>query len=75
MWAVRARNPWMAVQLEVLNDIGRPPAPDASVLQAMSLGEPGTLEAALAAAGFHDVQTSSVATPRDLRVRGRRHEA
>ena len=44
VWAERARNPWMAVQLEVLNDIGRLPAPDASVLQAMSLGEPGKLE-------------------------------
>jgi SAM-dependent methyltransferase len=64
VWAVRAQNPWMGVQIDVLSEIGHPPAPDASVLQAMSLGEPGKLQAALSAAGFHDVHSSTVPTPR-----------
>jgi SAM-dependent methyltransferase len=64
VWASRDRNPWMAAQVEVLNEIGHPPPPQASVLQAVSLGEPGKLDQALAAAGFRDVQTASVAVPR-----------
>jgi ubiquinone/menaquinone biosynthesis C-methylase UbiE len=65
VWAPRERNPWMAAQIEVLTEIGRPPAPEASVLQAVSLGEPGKLAQAMTAVGFLDVQTSTVATPRN----------
>ncbi len=64
MWAARDRNPWMSIQIEVLTDIGRAPAPGASVLQALSLSEPEVLIHALSASGFREVQTSSVATPR-----------
>jgi hypothetical protein len=54
----------MGVQIDALHEIGRPPAPQASVMQALSLGEPGKLEQALTSAGFRDVQTSSIPTPR-----------
>jgi ubiquinone/menaquinone biosynthesis C-methylase UbiE len=64
VWADRERNPWIAAQIEVLTEIGHPPAPEASVLQALSLSEPDKLPRAMAAAGFGDVQTSTVATPR-----------
>jgi len=65
VWAPRDRNPWMDVQIGILTEIGHPPPPGASVLQATSLGEPGKLDEALGSAGFGDVHISSVATPRD----------
>jgi ubiquinone/menaquinone biosynthesis C-methylase UbiE len=64
VWAASERNPWIAAQIEVLTEIGHPPAPQASVLQALSLSEPSKLAQAMTAAGFGDVQTSPVATPR-----------
>lgn len=64
VWAARERNPWMDVQIGAQSDIGRPPAAGASVLQALSLGDPGTLETAMAGVGFQQVQTSTIATPR-----------
>ncbi|MBV9582039.1 MAG: class I SAM-dependent methyltransferase [Chloroflexi bacterium] len=64
VWATRERNPWMAMQIDVQSEIGRPPGPGASVLQALSLADTDTLARALTAAGFVSVQTSAVATPR-----------
>jgi SAM-dependent methyltransferase len=66
VWATRDRNPWMDAQIGVLTEIGCPPAPGVSLLQATSLGEPDRLLQALATAGFGDVQTSRVATPRNF---------
>jgi ubiquinone/menaquinone biosynthesis C-methylase UbiE len=65
VWAARERNPWMAAQIEVMAEIGHPPAPQASVLQALSLSDPGKLAQAMTTAGFGEVQTSTVATPRN----------
>jgi ubiquinone/menaquinone biosynthesis C-methylase UbiE len=65
VWAVRDHNPWMSIQIGVLTDIGHPPEPGASVLQALSLAEPGKLEKALSAAGFREVRSSTVSTPRN----------
>ncbi len=64
VWAARERNPWMGIQVGVLTEIGHPPAPGASVLQALSLSDAGKLAWDLSAAGFREVQTSTVATPR-----------
>jgi ubiquinone/menaquinone biosynthesis C-methylase UbiE len=64
VWAARERNPWMSVQIAVLTEIGHPPAPGASVLQALSLSDPGSLARAFSEAGFRGVETSSTATPR-----------
>jgi ubiquinone/menaquinone biosynthesis C-methylase UbiE len=64
VWAARDRNPWMGIQIDVLTEVGHPPAPGASVLQALSLAEPGSLARALSNAGFREVHTSTVGTPR-----------
>jgi ubiquinone/menaquinone biosynthesis C-methylase UbiE len=64
VWAARDRNPWMGVQIGVLTEIGHPPAPQAAVLQALSLSAPDKLAQALSHAGFREVHTSTVATPR-----------
>src|SRR5262249_29251247 len=55
---------WMKIQMDVQTEIGHPPAPGASVLQALSLSEPNALAAALSATAFREVRTSTVATPR-----------
>ena len=64
VWAPRERNPWMGMQIDVLTEIGRPPAPGMSVLQALSLADPDKLARAFSAAGFVDTHTSTVTTPR-----------
>jgi SAM-dependent methyltransferase len=66
VWSTEGRNPYIALQLNVLRDMGRLPSPPPTLARTVSLGGPGRLEAALRAAGFRQVEVMSVATPRDF---------
>jgi SAM-dependent methyltransferase len=64
VWSTAERNPFHATPLTVLRALGHPAPPDAELVRALSLGAPGVLAQALAAAGFHDVVVEPVPAPR-----------
>ena len=64
VWSTPERNPFHATPLAVLRALGRPAPPDAELVRALSLGAPGVLAQALAAAGFRDVVVEPVSAPR-----------
>jgi SAM-dependent methyltransferase len=66
VWSTEERNPWMATPLGIVREMGRLPSPPPSIARATSLSAPGQLESELTKAGFHDVHTSMVATPREF---------
>ena len=66
VWSTEDRNPYIALQLNVVRDMGRLPSPPPTLARTVSLGGPGQLEGALRDAGFRDVEVSPVATPRDF---------
>ncbi|HEX8969579.1 MAG TPA: methyltransferase domain-containing protein [Chloroflexota bacterium] len=66
VWSTADRNPWIALQVDLVTEMGRMPASPPSILRSISLGAPGALERALIDAGFQDVSTSPVATPRQF---------
>jgi SAM-dependent methyltransferase len=66
VWSTPERNPFHATPLAVLRALGRPAPPDAELVRAFSLGAPGVLARALAAAGFRDVVVEPVPAPRRL---------
>ena len=66
VWSTEEKNPYIAVQLGVVRDMGRLPSPPPTLARTVSLGGPGQLEQALRAAGFRDVQVAPVSTPRDF---------
>ena len=63
-WSAPERNPFHGTPLAVLRALGRPAPPDAELVRAFSLGAPGALARALAAAGFRDVVVEPVPAPR-----------
>lgn len=67
VWSTEDNNPWMNVQIGALRDMGRlPTSPPPSILRALSLGQPGKVDGAFAQAGFLNVQTEAVETPREF---------
>jgi SAM-dependent methyltransferase len=64
VWSSQELNPWMGMQLDTVSDLGCMPSPAVSIGRALSLGEPGSLERSLTAAGFSDVHTERISTPR-----------
>jgi ubiquinone/menaquinone biosynthesis C-methylase UbiE len=66
VWSTEDRNPYIALQLNVLRDMGRLPSPPPTLARTVSLGAPGQLESALRQAGFQQVEVTAVATPRDF---------
>ena len=57
----------MALQIGLLREMGRmPTSPPPSILRALSLSEPGKVGGAFTQAGFLEVQTEPVATPREF---------
>jgi ubiquinone/menaquinone biosynthesis C-methylase UbiE len=66
VWSTEDHNPYIALQLGVVRDMGRLPSPPPTLARTVSLGAPGELERALREAGFHDVQVEPVPTPRDF---------
>jgi SAM-dependent methyltransferase len=64
VWATEARNPWMGIPLSVVRDMDRMPAPLPSLARTTSLGEPDMLAHAFSVAGFREVRTSEIDTPR-----------
>jgi ubiquinone/menaquinone biosynthesis C-methylase UbiE len=67
VWSTEARNPWMGLQVRTLREMGRlPTSPPPSILRALSLGEPGTIDAAFRQAGFQEVRAEPVETPRQF---------
>ena len=66
VWSTEERNPWLAIQLDTLRAVNRPPDPNTSLLRALSLSAPGRVETSFVEAGFADVEVSAVPTPREL---------
>lgn len=66
VWSTEANNPYIALQLGVVRDMGRLPSPPPALARTVSLGGPGQLEQALREAGFQEVQVEPVPTPRDF---------
>jgi ubiquinone/menaquinone biosynthesis C-methylase UbiE len=66
VWATEQKNPYMGLQLGLVREMGRVPSPPPSIARAVSLNEPGKLERALQDAGFRNVETTTVATPREF---------
>jgi ubiquinone/menaquinone biosynthesis C-methylase UbiE len=67
VWSTEARNPWMALQIGSLREMGRmPTSPPPSILRALSLGEPGKVDGGFRQAGFLEVATEPVETPREF---------
>jgi SAM-dependent methyltransferase len=66
VWSTEDHNPYIALQLAVVRDMGRLPSPPPSLARTVSLGGPSQLERALRAAGFRDIHVTSVPTPRDF---------
>ncbi len=60
VWSTPERNPFHTTPLAVLRTLGRPAPPDAEIVRAFSLAEPGVLASALAAARFRDVVVEPV---------------
>ena len=66
VWSTEANNPYIALQLGVVRDMGRLPSPAPALARTVSLGGPGQLEQALLEAGFEQVQVEPLPTPRDF---------
>ncbi len=66
VWSTEAKNPYIGLQLQIVREMGRMPSPPPSLARTVSLSEPGKLAEAFQAAGFSDVQVSSVPTPRNF---------
>ena len=66
VWSTEDKNPYIALQLDVVREMGRLPSSPPTLARTVSLSGPGQLERALNDAGFRDIQVSSVSTPRDF---------
>jgi ubiquinone/menaquinone biosynthesis C-methylase UbiE len=66
VWSSEDKNPYIALQLDVVREMGRLPSSPPTLARTVSLSGPGQLERALTDAGFQDIQVSSVSTPRDF---------
>ncbi|HTD76159.1 MAG TPA: class I SAM-dependent methyltransferase [Chloroflexota bacterium] len=66
VWSTEDKNPYIALQLDVVREMGRLPSSPPTLARTVSLSGPGQLEHALNDAGFQDIQVSSVSTPRDF---------
>jgi ubiquinone/menaquinone biosynthesis C-methylase UbiE len=66
VWSSEDKNPYIALQLDVVREMDRLPSSPPTLARTVSLSGPGQLERALNDAGFQDIQVSSVSTPRDF---------
>jgi len=67
VWSTEARNPWMGLQIGLLREMERmPTSPPPSILRTLSLSEAGQLDGAFREAGFLQVQSELVQTPRQF---------
>ena len=60
VWSAHERNPSMGIPIEVVREQRGLPSPPPPMLQAFSMGAPGTLERALEQAGFRNVHVEAV---------------
>jgi SAM-dependent methyltransferase len=66
VWSSAERNPYLALQIDLVREMGRMPEPPPSVVRTVSLSGPGLLAGALTAAGFTEVSVAPVPTPREF---------
>jgi ubiquinone/menaquinone biosynthesis C-methylase UbiE len=64
VWSTEESNPYIGLQLELVREMGRMPAPPPSLARTVSLSEPGKLADAFRAAGFTEVHVTPIPTPR-----------
>lgn len=60
VWSAHERNPSMGIPIEVVREQRGLPSPPPPILQAFSMGAPGTLDRALEQAGFRNVHVEAV---------------
>jgi SAM-dependent methyltransferase len=66
VWSTQAKNPYIGLQLEVVQEMGRMPSPPPTLAMTVSLSAPGKLEQAFVDAGFVSVNVSPVPVPREF---------
>ena len=63
VWGPRERNPWLGLVFEAVGAQIGAPVPPPGVPTPFGLGDPGTLDAVLTAAGFSDIRINELPTP------------
>jgi SAM-dependent methyltransferase len=66
VWSTADANPYIGLQLALVNEMGRMPSPPPSIARTVSLSAPGVLERAFTDAAYSDVRVEPVATPREF---------
>jgi ubiquinone/menaquinone biosynthesis C-methylase UbiE len=64
VWSTREANPYIGLQIDLVNEMGRMPSPPPTIVRTVALSAPGTLDQAFERAGFREVSVSAVGTPR-----------
>jgi ubiquinone/menaquinone biosynthesis C-methylase UbiE len=64
VWSTREANPYIGLQIDLVNEMGRMPSPPPTIVRTVALSAPGTLDQAFERAGFREVGVSAVDTPR-----------
>jgi SAM-dependent methyltransferase len=64
VWSTKEANPYIGLQIDLVNEMDRMPSPPPTLVRTISLSAPGVLQHAFASAGLREVSVSPVATPR-----------
>jgi hypothetical protein len=60
VWSSREANPYIRMQIDLVNEMDRMPSPPPTIVRTVSLSAPGVLQQALEGAGLRDVSVSPV---------------
>jgi SAM-dependent methyltransferase len=66
VWSSEEKNPYIGLQIGLLQEMGRMPSPLPTIALTVSLSAPGKLEQAFLRAGFLGVSVSPLPTPREF---------
>src|SRR5438094_1936721 len=64
VWSSKEANPYIGLQIDLVNEMDRMPSPPPTIARTVSLSAPGVLHQAFEAAGLREVSVSPVDTPR-----------
>jgi SAM-dependent methyltransferase len=64
VWSSKEANPYIGLQIDLVNEMDRMPSPPPTIVRTVSLSAPGVLQQAFVSAGLGEVSVSSVNTPR-----------
>jgi SAM-dependent methyltransferase len=66
VWSSKEANPYIGLQIDLVNEMDRMPSPPPTIARTVSLSGPGVLHQAFERAGLRDVSVSPIGTPRAL---------